>query len=110
MRLQKLAGRQRRRAWIGRRLAEEQALAYPGNPVDNLAPLAKAGIPILAVIGEADEVVPVAENTDLVEQRYRAIGGTIKVIRKPGCKHHPHSLPDPAPIVEFVIGAAIGGE
>lgn len=91
-------------------LSEEQALAYPGNPVDNLAPLAKAGIPILAVIGEADEVVPVAENTDLVEQRYRAIGGTIKVIRKPGCKHHPHSLPDPAPIVEFVIGAAIGGE
>lgn len=87
-------------------LNEEQALAYPDNPVDNLAPLAKAGIPILAVIGEADEVVPVDENTDRVEQRYRAMGGVIEVIRKPGCKHHPHSLPDPAPIVDFVLKAA----
>lgn len=92
------------------RLSEEQALAYPGNPVDNLAPLAKAGIPILAVIGEADEVVPVEENTGLVEQRYRALGGAIEVIRKPGGKHHPHSLPDPAPIVDFVLKAATGAE
>ena len=63
---------------------EDQALAYDKNPVDNLAPLAKAGIPILAVIGDADEVVPVAENIDIVEKRYQALGGSIKVIRKPG--------------------------
>jgi hypothetical protein len=25
-------------------------------------------------------------------------------MRKPGCDHHPHSLPDPAPIVDFVLG------
>jgi hypothetical protein len=25
-------------------------------------------------------------------------------MRKPGCDHHPHSLPDPAPIVDFVDG------
>ena len=84
---------------------EEQALAYPGNPVDNLAPLAKAGIPILAVIGDADEAVPVSENIDLVEKRYLALGGKIKVIRKPGGKHHPHSLPDPKPIVDFALRA-----
>ena len=40
-------------------LTEEQALAYPGNPIDNLAPLAKAGIPLLHIVGTADEVVPV---------------------------------------------------
>jgi pimeloyl-ACP methyl ester carboxylesterase/lysophospholipase L1-like esterase len=85
---------------------EAQALAYDKNPVDNLAPLAKAHIPILAVIGDADEVVPVSENIILVETRYQALGGKIQVIRKPGGKHHPHSLVDPAPIVDFAVLAA----
>jgi pimeloyl-ACP methyl ester carboxylesterase len=86
-------------------LTESAALAYTKNPVDNLAPIAKAGIPILAVIGQEDEVVPVSENIDLIEKRYIALGGRIQVIRKPGGKHHPHSLKDPAPIVDFVVEA-----
>lgn len=84
-------------------LTEPAALAYEKNPVDNLAPIAKAGIPILAVIGQDDEVVPVSENIDLIEKRYLALGGRIQVIRKPGGKHHPHSLKDPAPIVDFIV-------
>ncbi|MDB6077716.1 MAG: alpha/beta hydrolase fold [Akkermansiaceae bacterium] len=86
-------------------MTEEQALAYDKNPVDNLAPLAGQRVQILSVIGDADEVVPVAENTGLVETRYKALGGEIQVIHKPGGKHHPHSLPDPAPIVAFVLKA-----
>ncbi len=39
----------------------------------------------------------------LLEKRYRALGGDITVIAKPGVGHHPHSLKDPAPIVEFVL-------
>ena len=85
-------------------LTEEQGIGYDKNPVDTLAPLAKAGIPILAVVGDADSTVPVSENIDVVEKRYQALGGKIQVIRKPGCDHHPHSLPDPAPIVDFVLG------
>ena len=85
---------------------EQQALPYDKNPVDNLAPLAKAHLPILAIIGDADEVVPVSENINLVETRYQALGGKIRVIRKPGGKHHPHSLADPAPIVDFAVLAA----
>jgi hypothetical protein len=73
--------------------------------VDHLEPIAKAGIPILAVIGDADEVVPVSENIDLVEKHYRALGGLIKVIRKPGVKHYPHSLKDPKPIVDYLVSA-----
>ena len=87
---------------------EEQALAYGKNPVENLAPLAAAGIPILAVVGSADEIVPVAENIDLVETRYQKLGGSIQVIRKPGGKHHPHSLPDPTPIVDFALRSYTG--
>lgn len=82
---------------------EEQALAFKGNPIDNLAPIAKAKIPILHVVGDADDVVPVAENTAIVEARYKELGGEIQVIHKPGVGHHPHSLVDPAPIVEFVV-------
>jgi hypothetical protein len=48
-----------------------------------------------------------AENTLLVRQRYEKLGGEIKVITKPGVGHHPHSLNDPAPIVEFVRQHAI---
>jgi len=81
---------------------EQEAKAYKNNPVDNLTPLAKAGIPIIHVVGMADKVVPVSENTLIAEQRYQKMGGTFKVIRKEGIGHHPHSLKDPAPIVEFV--------
>jgi pimeloyl-ACP methyl ester carboxylesterase/lysophospholipase L1-like esterase len=84
---------------------EAAALSWKGNPVDNLEPLAKARIPIIAVIGDSDEAVPVSENIDIVEKRYRELGGQIEVIRKPGGKHHPHSLPDPKPIVDFVVKA-----
>jgi pimeloyl-ACP methyl ester carboxylesterase len=83
--------------------ADDEAFAFKGNPVDVLAPLAKAGIPLLHVCGDADDVVPLEENTRLIEQRYKAIGGPIELIIKPGVGHHPHNLKDPAPIVEFVV-------
>ena len=86
--------------------SEEEALAYSGNPVDNLKPLADAGVPLLHVYGDADEVVPCEENTELLAKRYRELGGNIQLIRKPGVKHHPHSLHDPTPIVEFIASAA----
>lgn len=82
---------------------EAEAMAYTKNPIDNLAPLAKAKLPIIHVVGQADTTVPVAENTDLIEQRYKKLGGEIEVIRKPGVDHHPHSLANPQPIVDFIL-------
>jgi len=84
-------------------LTEAEALAYRHNPVDNLKPLAAAGIPILHVAGDADQVVPLEENTRVVQQRYRQLGGQITVIVKKGVGHHPHALKDPTAIVEFVL-------
>jgi len=84
-------------------LNDEQARAYQWNPVDNLAPLAKAHIPILSVCGDADDVVPMPENTLLVKERYEKLGGEIQVITKSGVGHHPHSLRPPSPIVEFIL-------
>jgi len=83
--------------------SEAEALAYPKNPVDNLASLAKAGIPLLHVCGDADEVVPFEENTLVLKDRYEQLGGKIELIIKKGFKHHPHGLDDPLPIVNFII-------
>lgn len=82
--------------------SDEEAKAYPRNPVDNLAPLAAAGVPLLHVFGDADEVVPWEENTGVIADRYPKLGGSITVIRKPGVKHHPHGLDDSTPIVDFI--------
>jgi pimeloyl-ACP methyl ester carboxylesterase len=82
---------------------EAAALAYRGNPVDRLEPLAAAGIAMVHVVGDSDDVVPPAENALIVEQRYRKLGGEILVIHKPGEGHHPHGLADPKPVVEFLI-------
>jgi hypothetical protein len=82
---------------------EAAALAYDKNPIDNLAPLAKAGVPLLHICGDADEVVPYPENTVVLKERYEKLGGKIQVIVKPGLKHHPHGLDDPTPAIEFIL-------
>lgn len=84
-------------------LTEAQAMTAKVSPLDRIEPVLQAGIPILGISGDADETVPFAENLALLEKRYRAAGGTIEVIVKPGGKHHPHSLPDPKPIVDFIL-------
>ena len=81
----------------------EEAKAYKGNPVDNLKPLAKAGVPIIHVVGDADKVVPIAANTSVAEKRYMELGGVFVVIHKEKVGHHPHSLKDPKPLVDFVM-------
>lgn len=84
-------------------LTEETVAAFRGNPLDRIPLVANGRIPIIAVCGEADRTVPFAENTAILEKKYRELGQTIEVILKPGGDHHPHSLKDPAPIVEFLV-------
>ena len=87
--------------------SEDEALAWPRNPVDNMAPIVKAGIPLVHLFGDADEVVPWEENTGVMTERVSALGGTIKLIRKPGCKHHPHGPQDPATLADWVVQHAL---
>ncbi|MBI4979855.1 MAG: prolyl oligopeptidase family serine peptidase [Spirochaetes bacterium] len=82
---------------------EAEAIAYRGNPVDNAETIARAKIPVLHVAGDADETVPIDENTHEMVRRLREAGGNVEVIVKPGVKHHPHGLDDPKPIVDFVL-------
>ena len=82
---------------------EAEALAYPGNPIDRLEPLAKAKIALIHVVGDADDIVPPAENAAIIGERYKALGGTFEIIHKPGVGHHPHGLDDPTPVVKFIL-------
>lgn len=42
--------------------SEQEAAEWKGNPLDHAGRIARAGIPVLHVAGDADTVVPVAEN------------------------------------------------
>jgi pimeloyl-ACP methyl ester carboxylesterase len=84
-------------------LTEEEALKFDGNPIDALKPLAEQKVSILSVCGDSDDVVPYEENTAILAERYKNLDAPIDVILKPGVNHHPHSLKDPTPIVEFIL-------
>lgn len=58
------------------------------NPVDRLAPLAKAKVPIYHNTGDVDTLVPAKDNSFLVEKRYKALGGSITVTVFKGQGHN----------------------
>lgn len=78
---------------------------FKGNPIHKIKSIAKGGYPMMHVCGASDEVVPVAENTKLFEEGIKAHGGVIEAIYKEGIGHHPHSLENPSPIVDFILRA-----
>jgi alpha-beta hydrolase superfamily lysophospholipase len=76
---------------------------FENSPINNCVTIAQAGIPVIHVYGDADIVVPHLENTVLLAEKFKESGGTIKLIGKEGIGHHPHSLKDPKPIVDFIL-------
>jgi lysophospholipase L1-like esterase len=85
--------------------SEEAAMHFKGSPIDQVEAIVKGNYPMLHVCSDADEAVPMEENTIPFERKVKALNGNITVIHKPGFKHHPHSLPDPTPIVDFFLSA-----
>lgn len=57
----------------------------------------------MVVAGDVDAVVPYEENAKILVEKYKELGGRVEVIIKPGIGHHPHSLDDVLPIIEFVL-------
>jgi len=87
------------------------ACIYGENPVlrsrasniqlmDNLAPLAQAGVPLLHVCGSLDPWLET--QTRSVEAKYQALGGKITVIIQDGLEHYPSHPKDPTPVVAFI--------
>lgn len=74
------------------------------NPIDNLQGLLANKVPMFAVHGDSDVVVPYDMNTKLLKERYEAGGGSIQVKVIPGKGHQG----DPAffecqELVDFVL-------
>jgi lysophospholipase L1-like esterase/pimeloyl-ACP methyl ester carboxylesterase len=84
---------------------EEQTLAFAGSPIDKIKEIVKGGYPMLHVCGDMDELVPMSENTLPFAEKIKQAGGNIQIIHKREGKHHPHSLANPAPIVEFILNS-----
>ena len=50
-------------------------------------------------------MVPHAENSEVVYERYKKLGGPVERVVKAGQDHHPHGLKDVAPVVKFFTDA-----
>lgn len=74
----------------------------PTNPINRLEALKSTGIPLILVAGDSDEIVPYDSNGRYIEKLYENSDVKFKVILKPGVGHHPHSLENPAEIVDFI--------
>jgi len=81
------------------------------NPIDRLAPLARAKVPIFHIHGDSDTVVPLEKNSGELARRYARLGGkmTLKIVKGQGhnmwsgwfrCRE----------LVDFVIDHAPGAE
>jgi len=77
------------------------------NPLDRLAPLAKAGVPIFHIHGDKDDVVPLPDNSALLAKRYRELGGSMRLRIAPGQGHNVwDGFFQCRELVEFVIAHA----
>jgi pimeloyl-ACP methyl ester carboxylesterase len=71
-------------------------------PLDRLAVLAKASVPILHVCGSLDPWLD--SQTRAAERRYRELGGRLSVLIEDGKGHFPTAPKDPKPVVDFILG------
>jgi putative membrane-bound dehydrogenase-like protein len=74
------------------------------NPIDNLAPLATAGVKILHIHGDRDELVPMDANSTELARRYRRLGGDASIVVLSGLGHGGQVLYESQPLVEFLLG------
>lgn len=80
-----------------------ELLSCRSMPLDRLPQLAASRIPVVLVAGDSDRTVPFCENGALLQKACGEAGTELEVYIKPGCDHHPHGLPDPAPVVNFIL-------
>src|SRR5262249_54402960 len=84
--------------------AENPILRSPmtkAQPLDRLAVLAKAGVPVLHVCGSRDPWLDT--QTRVLEKRSRELGGRVPVLVEEGKGHFPAAPKGPKPVVDFIL-------
>lgn len=72
----------------GMTVAELAETLQKHNPVDRLASLANAKVPIFHIQGDSDATVPMEANSGAVAKRYRELGGTMELVVPVGQGHN----------------------
>lgn len=79
------------------------------NPIDRLAGLAKADVPLFAIHGDVDTVVPLEANSGEMKKRYEALGGRMTLMVPPGQGHNMwEGFFQCQELVDFVISQLTG--
>jgi pimeloyl-ACP methyl ester carboxylesterase len=81
------------------------------NPIDNLAPLAKANVKVLHLHGKEDTLVPTGANSEELARRYRELGGQAEIVLLKGLGaeransrgHDGPELYESAALVKFLL-------
>jgi predicted esterase len=73
------------------------------NPINNLRPLAAAGVKILHVHGDQDDLVPMKANSLELATRYKKFGGSAEIVLLPGLGHGGTRLYESEPFIQFLL-------
>ena len=85
---------------LERRLAEH-------NPIDRLDALAKAKVPLFAIHGDVDQLVPLEANSGELRNRYQSLGGAMLLIVPAGQGHNMwQGFFQSQDLVDFVVANA----
>ncbi len=86
-----------------------QATLKDHDPIERLAPLAKAKVPIFHIHGDADTVVPLEHNAGELVKRYKKLGGhaTLKVVPGKGHEEVDEFFTDPD-FLNFILEHGTG--
>lgn len=77
------------------------------NPIDRLAKLAHAGVPLFAIHGDIDKVVPLEANSRVLKQRYESLGGKMELVVASSQDHNMwEGFFQSRELVDFVIRSA----
>lgn len=85
-------------------LNQESYESFSSSPKDSFREFFSANIPVLLIAGCKDELVPFEKNAKEMIKYCNQHNIDLKYILKENCGHHPHSLMNVQPIVDFVKG------
>ncbi len=84
-------------------LTEDMIDEFKGSPIYRLDDLISTELPVILVAGDSDIEVPYDENGAFLAEKLKDKGSDCLIIIKPDVGHHPHSLSEPAELVDFII-------